>query len=126
MVSLIKWHSHLKLGLTNGGLSTTKSQLMRDLFSGLFTNSQAAGGSSVNNRSTQTREETLPTSFCERLRCSVFHHVGSLVLPPFVLVFFENLKTLVVPVRLCERDRLWVFSENGCSGRSDHDAFHLG
>ena len=28
--------------LTNGGLSTTKSHLMRDLCSGLFTKSQAA------------------------------------------------------------------------------------
>jgi hypothetical protein len=92
---------------------------MRDLFSGLFTNSQAAAWIAGQP---ETNEDILLTSFCERLRCSIFHHVGGFVLPPFVLVFLENLKTLVVPVRLCERNRIWIFAKNGRSGRSDHDA----
>lgn len=42
MVSLCKDGRTTPMALTSGGLSTTKSQLMRDLFSGLFTNSQTA------------------------------------------------------------------------------------
>ena len=98
---------------------------MRDLFSGLFTNSQAAAWIAGHDQ-TETKEDTLLTSFCKYLRCSVFHYARGFVLPPFVLVFLENLKTLVVPVRLCERNKVRIFAENGHSGRSDHDAFDLG
>ena len=96
---------------------------MRDLFSGLFTNSQAAAWIAGQP---EPKEDTLLTSFCECLGCSVFYYARGFVLPPFVLVFLENLKTLVVPVRLCERNRIRIFAENGHSGRSDHDAFDLG